>query len=120
MAFSLARLIELMSEARHNVAKLRVAMILCGVILGSAGLSLIIFMTPGGIFLRLHGDTPAFLYYGTLTAIVIYGLVEASFGYWVVPRDDDWRTFLGRMMLGFSIFALVLVAALGGGSAFIK
>lgn len=120
MAFPLDRLIEQMYEGRHNVAKLGVAMILCGVILGSVGLSLIIFKAPGGLLLHLHGNTPVLVYYGTLTAVVAFGLVEASFGFWVVPRDqDDWRTFVGRMMLWSSIFALVLVIALGG-SAFLK
>jgi hypothetical protein len=119
MAFPPARLMELMSEASHNVAKLPVAMISFGLSLAAAALSLIIFKAPGGILLRLHGNTPVLLYYGTLVATVIFGLVEASMGYWVVPRDlNGWRA-IGKTMLWFSILPLVLVAALGG-SVFLK
>ncbi|OEL36236.1 hypothetical protein BAE44_0002745 [Dichanthelium oligosanthes] len=103
---------ELMSEASHNVKKLPVALISCGVSLSAAALSLI-FKALGGTFGMPSGAT-VHLFYGFLVVVVIFGLVEASFGYWVVPRDlDGWRA-TAKTMLWFSIFPLVVVAALGG------
>ncbi|CAN6348206.1 unnamed protein product [Urochloa humidicola] len=111
--------LEAMSNASHDTSKLPAALIWFGIALSAAALSLIIFKAPGGIFLRLHGSTPVLLYYGSLVAIVIFGLVEASFGYWVVPRDlEGWR-IIARTMLWFSILPLVLVTALGG-SVYLK
>ncbi|CAN6343524.1 unnamed protein product [Urochloa humidicola] len=111
--------LEAMSDASQDTSKLPAALIWFGVTLSAAALSLIISKAPGGIFLRLHGSTPVFLYYGILIAIVIFGLVKASFGYWVVPRDlDGWRT-IAKTMLWFSILPLILVTALGG-SVFLK
>ncbi|CAN6343536.1 unnamed protein product [Urochloa humidicola] len=119
MAFPPARLTELISEASHNVAKLPAALVSCGVALSSAALSLIFFKAPSGIFLRLHGNTPQYMYYGCLVPVAVFGLAQATFGYWVLPRDQDgWRA-IAVTMLWFSIFPLVLVAALGGG-AFLK
>ncbi|OEL38715.1 hypothetical protein BAE44_0000266, partial [Dichanthelium oligosanthes] len=93
----------LMSEASHNVKKLPVALISCGVSLSAAALSLI-FKALGGTF-DLHG--------GSTVHHLVYGFL-ASFGYWVVPRDlDGWRA-TAKTMLWFSIFPLVVVAALGG------
>jgi hypothetical protein len=55
-----------------------------------------------------------------LVAIATFGLVEASFGYWVRPRDHgDWRAVVGKAMLWFSILPLVFVVALGG-AVFLK
>ncbi|CAL4905655.1 unnamed protein product [Urochloa decumbens] len=111
--------LEAMSDASHDTSKLPAAMIWFGVTLSAAALSLIIFKAPGGIFLRLHGSTPVSLYYGSLIAIVIFGLVEASLGYWVVPQNlGGWRT-IAKTMLWFSILPLVLVTALGG-TVFLK
>jgi hypothetical protein len=107
-------LVELIAEARLNPARLPVALISFGVVLSAAALALIIFKTPGGIFLRLHGSTPAYLYYGILGAIVIFGLVEASLGFWV----GGWHT-AGKTVLWVSLLPLVLVFALGG-LAFLK
>jgi hypothetical protein len=117
MAIPAVRLTELMSEASQNAAKLPVALISCGVALAlaAAALSLLIFRAPAAIVLRLHGSAPVFMFYGSLVATATFGLVEASFGYWVRPRDrDDWRTVVGRAMLWFSILPLVFVVALGG------
>ncbi|KAJ1266006.1 hypothetical protein BS78_08G117600 [Paspalum vaginatum] len=114
MAFTPARLMELMIEAGQNVAKLPAAMVSFGVALTAAALSLIIFKAPAGILLRLHGSTPEYVYYGGLIATVAFGLVEAFFGYWVVPCDlNGWRAF-GKTVLWISILPLLVVAALGG------
>jgi hypothetical protein len=108
MAIPAVRLTELMSEASQNAAKLPVALISCGVALTAAALSLLIFQqVPAGILL-------------SLVAIATFGLVEASFGYWVRPRDHgDWRAVVGKAMLWFSILPLVFVVALGG-AVFLK
>ncbi|CAD6267314.1 unnamed protein product [Miscanthus lutarioriparius] len=111
-------------EVRHNPATLPVALISFGVVLSAAALALIVFKAPAGIFLHLHGSTPAYLYYGVLGAIAILGLAEASLGFWVVPRDDvdgddgSWHT-TGKTVLWVSLLPLVLVFALGG-LAFLK
>jgi hypothetical protein len=123
MTFPAGALLELIAEARRNPARLPVALISFGVVLSAAALVLIVFKAPGGIFLRLHGSTPAYLYYGVLGAIAIFGLAEASLGFWVEPRDDvdeggRWHT-AGKTVLWFSILPLVLVFALGG-LAFLK
>ena len=122
MAFPGA-LLELVAEARLNPARLPVALISFGVVLSAAALALIIFKAPAGIFLRLHGSAPGCLYYGILSAVVIFGLAEASLGFWVVPRDDvdgdgGWHT-AGKTVLWVSLLPLVLVFALGG-LAFLK
>lgn len=114
-----AVLMEAMSEASHDASKLPAALISLGVALSAAALSLAIFQAPGGILLHLQGSTPVFLYYGCLIAIATLGLIEASFGYWVVPHDlKGWQAF-AKTMLWFSILPLVLVIALGG-SVFLK
>ncbi|KAG0521384.1 LOW QUALITY PROTEIN: hypothetical protein BDA96_08G155800 [Sorghum bicolor] len=123
-------LLELIAEARLNPSRLPVALITFGVVLSAAALALIVFKTPGGIFLRLHGSTPTYLYYGILTVVLIFGLAEASLGFWVVvPHDDDddddvdgdggWRNAAGKTVLWVSLLPLVLVFALGG-LAFLK
>ena len=115
MAFPPPGLMELVAEAGRNPATLPVALITLGVVQSAAGFSLIVSRPPGGIFLRLHGSAPGYLYYGILSTIVILGLAEASFGYWVVPRDlDGWRA-IAKTTLWVSILSLVLVSALGLG-----
>ncbi|TVU03099.1 hypothetical protein EJB05_51369, partial [Eragrostis curvula] len=105
--------------SRQGGAGAQVGRYLAPPLLGATALSLIVFKAPGGVFLRLHGSAPGFVYYGTLIAVVIFGLAEASFGFWVVPRDiDGWRA-AGKAVLWISIFLLVFVAALGG-LAFLK
>jgi hypothetical protein len=112
-------LMRLIAEARLNPVRVPVALISFGIVLSAAALALIIFKAPAGIFLRLHGSTPAYLYYGVLTAVAIFGLTEASFGYWVVPRDVDGWHAGGKTVLWVSLLPLVLVFALGG-LAFLK
>lgn len=110
---------ELIVEARRDPARLPVALISSGVALSAAALALIIFKAPAGIFLRLHGSTPACLYYGILGAVVIFGLAEVYFGYWVVPRDVVGWHAAGKTVVWFSLLPLVVVLALGG-LAFLK
>ena len=99
MAIPAVRLTELMSDASQNAAKLPVALISCGVALTAAALSLLIFKVPAGILFHLQGSTPVLLFYGSFVAIATFGLVQASFGYWVRPRDhEDWRTVVGKAM----------------------
>ncbi|TVU14791.1 hypothetical protein EJB05_38284, partial [Eragrostis curvula] len=89
MAF-LSNLVTLISEACVNAEKLPAALISCGVVQAAAALALAIFEAPGGIFLN-HGKAPIYLYYGILISVVIFGLVEASAGFWVsapVPLPD--------------------------------
>ncbi|OEL28422.1 hypothetical protein BAE44_0010559 [Dichanthelium oligosanthes] len=108
-----------MAEARRDPSRVPVALIWLGVVLSAAALALIVFKSPAGVFLRLHGSAPGYVYYGGLGAVAIFGLAEASFGYWVVPRDVDGWHAAGKTVLWLSLFPLVLVFALGG-LAFLK
>ncbi|KAF8667505.1 hypothetical protein HU200_052700 [Digitaria exilis] len=119
MAAILGEPIGLMAEARLNPARMPVALISLGFILSTAAAALMIFKAPGGVLLRLHGDTSGYVYYGILGGVVIWGFAEASFGYWVVPRDPDGWHAAGKTLLWVSLLPLVLVFALGG-LAFLK
>ncbi|TVU49544.1 hypothetical protein EJB05_00857, partial [Eragrostis curvula] len=114
MTTLLVEQMERVSDANSDPEKLPAVLMSSGGVLTAAALSLIIFKTPGGIFLRLHGGGPVYSYYGILAAMVILGLAVASFGFWVVPRDLRGWHATGKTLLWFSILALVLVAALGG------
>ncbi|CAD6267313.1 unnamed protein product [Miscanthus lutarioriparius] len=118
MASQLGIPMELIVEARRNPVRVPVALISFGV-LSAAALALIIFKAPAGIFLHLHGSTPAYLCYSVLGAVVVFGLAVAPFGYWVVPCDVDGWHDAGKTVLWVSILPLVLVLALGG-LAFLK
>lgn len=114
MSFTLnfMNLLALMSAACLNAEKLPVALISCGVVEAAAALCLIISKPPGGIFLH-HGKGPFYLYYGILTAVLIFGLIEASAGFWV-SGDVVGRRAAGKTILWISILPLVMVTALGG------
>ncbi|KAL6847324.1 hypothetical protein ACP4OV_023177 [Aristida adscensionis] len=116
MPLLLVALLGKVAGARHTVPALRTAEISIGVVLLAAALGLIFFKPPGGVFLRLPGRAPAIVYYGILGVAAVFGFVEASIGFWVVPRDmdGDWRATVGEVVLWFSLFFLALVAALGG------
>ncbi|KQJ84677.1 uncharacterized protein LOC112269514 [Brachypodium distachyon] len=102
----------LISGACRNAENLPGALIACGVVEAAAALCLIIFKEPGGMFLH-HGKAPFFLYYGILAAVVVFGLFEASAGFWV-SGNVTGRLALGRTVLWVSILPLVMVSALGG------
>jgi hypothetical protein len=72
----------LISAACLNAEKLPVALISSGIVEAAAALCLIISKAPGGIFLH-HGKAPFYLYYGILIVVFIFGLIEASAGFWV-------------------------------------
>jgi hypothetical protein len=105
-------LLALISAACLNAEKLPVALISCGIVEAAAALCLIISKAPGGIFLN-HGKAPFYLYYGILIAVFIFGLMEASAGFWV-SGDVIRRHAAGKTMLWISILPFVMVAALGG------
>ncbi|KAK3141476.1 hypothetical protein QOZ80_4BG0334450 [Eleusine coracana subsp. coracana] len=87
----LINMVSMISEACRNVERLPAALIWSGIIQAAAALALVIFKAPGGIFLH-HGKAPIYLYYGILIAVVIFGLVEASAGFWV---SDAWLRQVG-------------------------
>ncbi|KAM3388013.1 hypothetical protein ACQJBY_010679 [Aegilops geniculata] len=109
---SLMHATSLISDACLNAEKLPRALILCGVVEAAAALCLIIFKAPGGIFLH-YGKAPFYLYYGILIAVVVFGLIEASTGFWV-SGDVVGRRAAGKTFLFVSILPLVIVVALGG------
>ncbi|XBI58722.1 hypothetical protein VPH35_039914 [Triticum aestivum] len=108
----LFRMVALIPDALRNAEKLPGALILCGVVEAAVALFLIISRTPGGIFVH-HGKVPFYLYYGILIAIVIFGLVEASAGFWA-SGDVVQRRAAAKTILWVSILPLVVVAALAG------
>uniref|UniRef100_A0A0D9WLS4 Uncharacterized protein n=1 Tax=Leersia perrieri TaxID=77586 RepID=A0A0D9WLS4_9ORYZ len=111
LAFHLTGLMELVAEAGGNPTMLPVALVTLGVVQSVAALSLILSKGPtaGGILFHLHGNAPGYLYYG----ILVFGLAEASFGYWVVPRDlDGWRA-VAKTVAWVSMLPFILVVALG-------
>ncbi|KQJ84666.1 hypothetical protein BRADI_5g22138v3 [Brachypodium distachyon] len=106
------QMLALISGACRDPEKLPGALISCGILEAAVALCLIIFRTPGGIFLH-HGKAPFYLYYGILVATVIFGLMEASAGFWV-SGDVVGRRAAGKTILWVSILPIVIVAALGG------
>ena len=109
----LFRMVALIPDALRNAEKLPGALISCGVVQATAALFLIISGTPpGGLFLH-HGRAPFYLYFGILIAIVIFGLVEASAGFYV-SGDVAGRRAAGKTILWVSILPIVLLAALAG------
>lgn len=109
---SLSSMARAISEACRDGERLPGALILCGVIEAAAALWLAIFKEPMGIFLH-HGKVLSYLYYSILIAVVLFGLVEASFGFWV-SGDLDNRRAMGKKILWFSVLPIIFVAALGG------
>nr|CAB3488310.1 unnamed protein product [Digitaria exilis] len=109
---ALMKVIDLICEALRNVEMLPAALVTSGVVEAAAALALAIFMPPGGIF--QHHDKAAFyLYYGILFTTLIFGLLEASVGFWV-SRDLNNRGAVGKTVMFISILPIVLVAGLGG------
>ncbi|CAM0902884.1 unnamed protein product [Alopecurus aequalis] len=108
----LVEMVSLISDACYNAEKLPGALISCGVIQAAAALCLIIYRAPGGLFLH-HGRAPLYMYYGILIAIVLFGLVEASAGFWV-SGNVIGRRAVGKTILWLSILPLVVIAALVG------
>ncbi|KAM0828388.1 hypothetical protein ACQ4PT_067595 [Festuca glaucescens] len=109
---SMLNLLGLISAACLNAEKLPVALISCGIVEAAGALCLIISKAPGGIFLH-HGKAPFYLYYGILIAVFIFGLIEASAGFYV-SGNMIGRRAAGQTILWISILPLVMVAALGG------
>ncbi|RCV35484.1 hypothetical protein SETIT_7G243100v2 [Setaria italica] len=106
------KIVCLISEARRNVDKLPAALITSGIVQAAAALALAIFKSPAGIFVG-HGKAPFYLYYGILITVIIFGLVEASAGFYV-SGDVTRRRAIGMTILWISILPIVLVAGLGG------
>uniref|UniRef100_A0A0E0PE89 Uncharacterized protein n=1 Tax=Oryza rufipogon TaxID=4529 RepID=A0A0E0PE89_ORYRU len=78
----LLRTASLISEACRNAEKLPAALITGGAVEAVAAIFLCLFVPPGGLF-ENHGKGPFFLYYGILIAVAVFGLGEASAGFWV-------------------------------------
>ncbi|CAN6229598.1 unnamed protein product [Urochloa humidicola] len=108
----LIKIVALISEACRNENKLPAALITSGIVQAAAALALAIFKSPAGIFIG-HGKAPLYLYYGILIAVMVFGLVEASGGFYV-SGDLTRRRAMGMTILWISILPIVLVAGLGG------
>ncbi|PUZ48964.1 hypothetical protein GQ55_7G287500 [Panicum hallii var. hallii] len=108
----LIKVVGLISEACRTVDKLPAALITSGIAQAAAALALAVFKSPSGIFVG-HGKAPLYLYYGILIAVVIFGFVEASAGFYV-SGNLTRRRAIGMAILWISILPIVLVAGLGG------
>ncbi|KAJ1272837.1 hypothetical protein BS78_06G232800 [Paspalum vaginatum] len=105
------------SDALLVPEKLPRALILSGVLEAAAALSLVFFRVPGGVFIDHSGDKAlVYVYYGILIAAVVFGLAEASAGFWV-SGDPNGRHAVGVTVLCFSVPVLITIAALGGFSS---
>lgn len=109
---ALMKVIDLICQALRNVEMLPAALVTSGVVEAAAALALAIFKPPGGIF-QHHGKAPFYLYYVFLFTTVIFGIVEASIGFYV-SRDLNNRGAVGKTVMFISILPIVLVAGLGG------
>jgi len=109
---ALMKIIDLICQALRNVEMLPAALVTSGVVEAAAALALAIFEPPRGIF-QHHGKAPFYLYYSILVTTVIFGLVEASVGFWV-SRDLNGRGAVGKTVMFISILPIVFVAGLGG------
>ncbi|CAD6259555.1 unnamed protein product [Miscanthus lutarioriparius] len=112
----LSKMTRPISDALQDPEKLPRALILCGVLEAAAALSLVFFREPGAAFLH-HGEKAlSYVYYAALIAIVVFGLAEAAVGFWV-SGDPAGRRVIGKVIMGFSILPLIIVAGLGGFSS---
>ena len=112
MAFPV-RLIAIIAGAGHDVATAAAALMIGGVFLGSSGLALAIFKAPPSAASGSPFQVPGYAYYGVLADTVLYGLAEASFGFWAVARDPERWAGIARFLLWVSILPLCVVVALG-------
>ncbi|KAM0822566.1 hypothetical protein ACQ4PT_071408 [Festuca glaucescens] len=94
----LVKMASLVSNACRDAERLPVALISCGVVQAAAALCLLISRPPGGIFLH-HGKAPFCLYYAILIAVFVFGLFEASAGFWV-SSNVNGRRAAGRRSCG--------------------
>ncbi|KAF8649665.1 hypothetical protein HU200_064205 [Digitaria exilis] len=108
----LLKIVAMISEACRKVDKLPAALITGGIVQAAVALALAIFRPPAGIFVG-HGEVPLYLYYGILVVVIIFGLVEASAGFYV-SGDLHRRRTIGMTILWISVLPIVLVAGLGG------
>ncbi|KAF7040323.1 hypothetical protein CFC21_050232 [Triticum aestivum] len=110
---SVTELGAMISYACQEAEKLPGALISSGGVEAAAAFCLIISSAPRGLFLH-HGKAPYCLYYGILVAVAIFGLFQASAGFWV-SGDVVGRRAVGKTIMWVSIVPLVMVVALGGG-----
>ncbi|KAF8713497.1 hypothetical protein HU200_028276 [Digitaria exilis] len=100
----LVNMVRLISDAFGDMEKLPVALILCGSVLAAAALRIAIFQAPEGVFFR-----------NALVTAVAFGFMETCAGLWLRVTGDptSWQT-TAKIILGLSIFPLIIVAAIGG------
>nr|CAB3485792.1 unnamed protein product [Digitaria exilis] len=101
----LLKIVAMISEACRKVDKLPAALITGGIVQAAVALALAIFRPPA--------EVPLYLYYGILVVVIIFGLVEASAGFYV-SGDLHRRRTIGMTILWISVLPIVLVAGLGG------
>ncbi|CAM0908515.1 unnamed protein product [Alopecurus aequalis] len=104
------------TNAGADRKKLPWALMLSGVREAAAALWLLVHKAPAGIFLN-HGKAFFYSYYVILVAVLLFGLAEAWVGYSASCDLEGWRA-TGKMLLLFSVFAVVVLIGLGGNLAF--
>ena len=112
MAFP-ARLIAIIAEAGQDVTAAAAALMITGIFLGSSGLALAIFKAPPRAASGSPFQVPGYAYYGILAGTVLFGLAEASSGFWAVAHDPERWAGIAKFLLWVSILPLCVVVALG-------
>ncbi|CAL5030011.1 unnamed protein product [Urochloa decumbens] len=112
MAFPV-NLIAYIAGAAHDVTKAAAALMICGVFLSSSALALAIFKAPPSAVSGSPFELPGYAYYGILIGTVLFGLAEASFGFWAVARDPERWGGIAKFLLWITILPLCVVVALG-------
>jgi hypothetical protein len=114
MAFPVVRpVIDSFVQAARDVTKAAAALMMCGIFLTSSALALAIFKAPPSAVAGSPFQLPGQAYYAILIATVLFGLAEASFGFWAVARDPERWGCMVKFVLWTSILPLCVVLALG-------
>ena len=112
MAFP-AHLVAIIAGAGHDVTTAAAALMIGGAFLGSSGLALAIFKAPPSAASGSPFQVPGYAYYGFLAGTALFGLAEASSGFWAVARDPESWAGIAKFLLWVSILPLCVVVALG-------
>lgn len=105
-------MINVVIDACRDASKVPAAMIVCGFIQAAAGLAIVFFKSPSGIF-AAHGKAMCYVYYSVLAGVITFGLIEAAGGVYV-SGDVQRRRSIGLTIIVISFVPITIVAAMGG------
>ncbi|KAG8066037.1 hypothetical protein GUJ93_ZPchr0004g40485 [Zizania palustris] len=99
-----------MVEASHDTSKLQRLLVAGGIVKAAVALYLVLYKSPAGLFLRSKGLF--YSYYGGLSAVIVFGVVEAWIGLWV--SHNCRRRAVGMTVLWLSILPQFFLAGVAG------